>query len=259
MYGMLLLLGAVIWLILAFGPLYMLWRRRKWIMGALIGLPIAAVVVAAPFWDYFIMLPAINEAYAKLAVNKVYKVSDSRKIRVRSWSNGVEIPELYVPYEEAIWAGKVDFIEATIYVQNDPKVTNSYAPKLAQFSKQHITTDDCKQNIYKNKLSTDKWYCIAVKTVEVSEAEVVIDSGTVHVFPRADYPRKWFEYSYWRATDVKTNTKVAEDVSNFIWDPNVCQFFNLCRYVLDDGPTAVGKVESAVTSIVTWKKDLNHE
>lgn len=75
MYGMLILLGAVAWLAVGLAPLTLLFSKRKWIWGSLIGVPFMLAVLAAPFWDYFIMVPAINEAYARLAVNKVYLIS----------------------------------------------------------------------------------------------------------------------------------------------------------------------------------------
>ena len=252
MHGMLLLLGAVIWLILALGPLYMLWRRRKWIVGALLGLPFAGAWVAAPFWDYFFMVPAINEAYAKLAVNKVYKVSDARKIRVRHWQNDQEVVSLYLSYDAAILAGKVDFIEELSHIRQGN--INLPELKLTRYSLQPLSSEGCWQRRYGQKMK-DNQYCISYEYVEASAAEVVIDEGTVYVTPREDLPDKRYQYSFWRAKEAQLNSVISEQVNTFIWDPDICYFFNACRYVVDRDWWLSGPgIESSVKNISVDKQ-----
>lgn len=245
MYGMLILLGTAAWLAIAISPIYFLLKYRKWLLSVLLGLPLMLTVLAAPFWDYFFMVPAINDAYEKFAISKVYKVSNARSIYIVRSENGVGKVTNEPVYKDALWAGKLDFIEALghtefVYGKRPQE-------RLKRYTVQAAESEACRLRAVPQ--STKEGRCIAYEFIEIPTAEVLIEMGTNYVTPRKDFPNKRFEYSFWRATDFSDNKKLSELAHNFIWDPQLCYWFNACRYVVDRDESVVTQYRSVKSAV----------
>lgn len=246
MLGLIVLAVVGTWLTIAIWPFKRIRRNypkghrmRRW------GLAWLLLILFGPFWDYFLMVPAIHYYYATMSRDVVNTTSDARSVFYRPISDWPQIDgPLYLVYQ-----GKLDFIESYSFYRDDaPRGTTN----IFRHERALLDSEACRTRAIPLRFKTEKW-CITERIVEAPEAEVIMEWSD---FGKEPYPflKKGFGYTVLRFRDRKTEEVIAEGVYGFGWSPWICKFSPApCRYGVDDGAPSsnvLNRIENAVPNAI---------